>query len=174
MDNIALIANETFSEVLAGGIIGSVLDYIFPVYSPVTSSNFLQVTIEMLGQFTLSSILVAEFYNFETQRGLAPSNSPTSNIILGGISLFVMQENLLKKYHSWFEYLKTMVLSSFSGGSSGGSSGGAKPALGSSLATTQNVTPNFEKDSPLNDYLGNQVYNSTSQTLNPSSIPYTN
>ena len=173
MDNIFLIANESFSEVLAGGIIGSVLDYIFPVYTPVSSSNFLQVTIEMLGQFTLSSILVAEFYNFETQRGLAPSNSPTGNIVLGGISLFVMQENLLKKYHSWFEFLKTMVLSSFSGGSSSSSSG-SKPALGSNLATTENVTPNFEKDSPLSDYLGTQVYNSTSQTMNPSSIPCTN
>lgn len=171
MDNIATIANESFSEIVAGGIIGSLLDYIFPVFQPVTSSNLLQVTLEIVGQFTLSSILVAEFYNFQSSRGLSPSNSPTGNIVLSGISLFVMQENLIKKYHSWFDFLKTMVISSFSGGSSGGSSKSSGPTVGSNLATTQNATPNFEKDSPLKDYIGG-VLTGPSQTLEPSSISY--
>jgi hypothetical protein len=168
MDNIFLIANESFSEALAGGIIGSLLDYIFPVFTPVTSSNVLQISIEVVGQFTLSSILVAEFYNFQTSRGLAPSNSPTGNIVLGGITLFVMQENLIKKYHSLVEYFKTMITSSFTGGSSSSGTGSGSKTT---LATTQNATPNFEKDSPLKDYVGS-VLTGPSQTLDPSSISY--
>ena len=98
MDSITVILQETTSEVIAGGLIGTVLDTIFPPYKPVTRYNFLQSTIEILGQFTLNGILVAEFYKMQASRGFPIGSSPSGNIVLNGIALFVMQDDLLKKF----------------------------------------------------------------------------
>ena len=146
-DNLLQIINETTTEALVGGLIGTLLNNLFPYSSGVNSSNFITSTLEMLAQFAVNGFLVVQFYDWQASRGLG--DPLTKNIVIGGISLFVAQDHLISKYVSWLKYVESVLMSSFTGVISTGKSVGS-----SDMSTTQNATPNFSADKPLNDPMG--------------------
>jgi hypothetical protein len=139
MDLVLQIANETTSDLIGGGLIALINDAIFPDVEMVTSSNFLRITMEIVGQVALNGFLVYQYTQFQKGRGLG--NPITNYVILSGFALFALQNSLIGKYYSLVSYLKTQISSSVSSSSSTSTKKKNKDFSGPS--TNQNNTPNI-------------------------------
>lgn len=145
IDQMFRIGNEVTSQYIGGSIIGRTLDYFFPEAESVNSKNIFKVGIETIGQLFLSGVLSVQFHSFSAGRGLNPNTDPTRGVVFV-VALFSSQPNLKMKMKDLVDYFEAILV-----GVNFVSTKGPISTKNQPLPQTQNNTPNFTHETPIQD-----------------------